>query len=104
VEPAPDAHVIIQPPRSWPDLMRRRIRAMTSTVQLEQHQRVNGATAQGDEAASARTSLGDLCALARAEPRLLPSVAVFVATAVLARRAIRTGDFTTWLRDESSRS
>jgi hypothetical protein len=104
----PEARAIIQPPRSWPDLMRRRIRAMTSTGQLEHHQRTNGTPAQGDSAASARTSLGDLRALVRAEPRLLPSVAVFAATAVLARRAarraIRAGDFATWLRDESSRS
>lgn len=105
---APDAHVVIQPPRCWPDLMRRRVRAITSTVQLEQYQRENGTPAQGDDAASARTRLGDLRALLRAEPRLLPSAAVFLTTALLARRrarrAIRSGDFATWLRDESSRS
>ncbi|WP_042382779.1 glycosyltransferase family 2 protein [Streptacidiphilus melanogenes] len=103
-----EARAVIQPPRNWPDLMRRRIRAMTSTVQLEHHQRTSGTPAHGDSAASARTSLGDLRALVRAEPSLLPSVAVFAATAVLARRAarraIRAGDFATWLRDESSRS
>ncbi|WP_232248571.1 glycosyltransferase [Streptacidiphilus rugosus] len=105
---AEDAHVVIQPPRSWPDLMRRRIRAMTSTAQLEHHQRSNGVAAEGDAAGQARTGLGDLRALVRAEPRLLPSVVVFAATAVLARRAarraVRAGDFDTWLRDESSRS
>jgi chloramphenicol 3-O-phosphotransferase len=77
-------------------------------VQLEQYQRENGTPAQGDDAASARTRLGDLRALLRAEPRLLPSAAVFLTTALLARRrarrAIRSGDFATWLRDESSRS
>jgi hypothetical protein len=103
----PEAKVIIQPPRSWPDLMRRRIRATTSTEQLEHHQRTDGVPAHGSGAASARTSPGDLRALVRAEPRLLPSVVIFAATAVLARRAARraarAGEHTTWLRDESSR-
>ncbi|MEY9875391.1 hypothetical protein ABH931_004892 [Streptacidiphilus sp. MAP12-33] len=103
-----EARVIIQPPRSWPDLMRRRVRATTSTGQLEHHQRTDGVPAHGSAAGSARTSLGDLRALVRAEPRLLPSVVVFAATAVLARRAarraVRAGEGGAWLRDESSRS
>ena len=93
------ARVVVQPPRTWPDLVRRRIRAAVSTAQVEQHQR--------PEEASARTSKADLIALLRGEPRLFPSVAVFVMAAVVARRkaekAIQAQDFGTWLRDESSR-
>ncbi|MEV7689697.1 glycosyltransferase [Streptomyces bungoensis] len=93
------ARVVIQPPRTWRDLIKRRIRAAVSTAQVEEHQR--------PEEASARTSKADLAALLRAEPALLPDVVVFLAAAVAARRgaarAIRTQDFGTWLRDESSR-
>ncbi|MHC3473965.1 glycosyltransferase family 2 protein [Streptomyces sp. 7R007] len=93
------ARVVIQPPRTWRDLIKRRIRAAVSTAQVEQR--------QGPEGASARTSTADLKALLRAEPRLLAGVVVFVAAALAARRgagkAIRAQDFGTWLRDESSR-
>ncbi|GAA0337360.1 glycosyltransferase [Streptomyces turgidiscabies] len=93
------AAVVVHPPRTWPDLMRRRVRAAVSTAQVEQH--------QGPEEATARTSVADLKALVRRDPKLLPSVVVFVAAAVAARRkagkAIRAQDFGTWLRDESSR-
>ncbi|GAB3883511.1 hypothetical protein GCM10027612_15760 [Microbispora bryophytorum subsp. camponoti] len=57
---------------------------------------------------SARTSLGDLVRMAAREPWLLPAAAVFACVTVLARRrarrAVRAGDYTTWLRDESSRA
>ncbi|MGW2830863.1 glycosyltransferase [Streptomyces sp. NPDC001286] len=93
------AGVVIRPPRTWPDLIRRRIRAAVSTAQVEQH--------QGPHQASARTSKADLKAIVREKPGLLPSVVVFVAAALAARRgsrkAIRAQDFGTWLRDESSR-
>jgi hypothetical protein len=106
------ARVIVHPPRTWPDLILRRIRAATSTTQLERHQRAVAETAPGGpETAppppSARTGKADLVALLRAQPGLLPAVTVFLAAAVIARRrsrkAVRTGDFGTWLRDESSR-
>ncbi|MER8004203.1 glycosyltransferase family 2 protein [Streptomyces sp. NPDC094149] len=93
------AGVVIRPPRTWPDLIRRRIRAAVSTAQVEQH--------QAPREASARTSKADLKAIVRGKPELLPSVVVFVAAALAARRAsrkaIRAQDFGTWLRDESSR-
>lgn len=93
------ARVVVHPPRTWRDLIRRRIRAAVSTAQVEQH--------QSPEEASARTSTTDLKALLRREPRLFAAVVVFVAAAVVARRgagkAIRAQDFGTWLRDESSR-
>ncbi|MEU9453462.1 glycosyltransferase family 2 protein [Streptomyces sp. NPDC048277] len=93
------AGAVIQPPRTWRDLIKRRVRAMVSTAQVEQH--------QGPEGASARTSKADLTALLRREPGLFVAVLVFVGAAVVARRkaekAIRAQDFGTWLRDESSR-
>lgn len=93
------AEVVVQPPRTWRDLIKRRVRAAVSTAQVEQR--------RGPEDASARTSVADLKAVLREEPRLLAGVAVFVAAAVVARRrarrAIRAQDFGTWLRDDSSR-
>ncbi|MEU9913820.1 glycosyltransferase family 2 protein [Streptomyces sp. NPDC051001] len=93
------AEVVVHPPRTWPDLINRRIRAAVSTTQVEQH--------RGPEEATARTSKADLITLLRGEPKLLPAVLVFVAAAVVARRkaqkAVRAQDFGTWLRDESSR-
>ncbi|MEU6773225.1 glycosyltransferase [Streptomyces sp. NPDC046759] len=93
------ARVVVRPPRTWPDLIRRRIRAAVSTAQVEQH--------RGPQEASARTSKADLLSVLRGEPRLLAGVVVFAAAAVVARRraekAIRARDFGTWLRDESSR-
>ncbi|MFI8824825.1 glycosyltransferase [Streptomyces sp. NPDC053431] len=153
----PTARVVVRPPRTWADLIRRRVRAATSTAQLEDHQRRSASagavepagtpdpTGAGDPAGtpdparvaapagaagpdrsshlapppspspspepaappSARTGLGDLRAILRAEPTLLPAMFVFLTAALAARRgarrAIRKRDFDTWLRDESSR-
>ncbi|KAB8190552.1 glycosyltransferase [Nonomuraea phyllanthi] len=94
----PGARAVIQTPRTVADLMRRRVRAATSVGELEQTQ----ATA-GD-----RTGPRDLLAIVAARPSLLAAAVVFALVAVVARRraarAIRAGDFTTWLRDESSRT
>ncbi|MFI6931684.1 glycosyltransferase [Streptomyces sp. NPDC050287] len=93
------ARVVVHPPRTWPDLIKRRIRAAVSTAQVERQRSPNDA--------SARTSTADLKAVLRGEPKLFAGVVVFVAAAVVARRgarkAIRAQDFGTWLRDESSR-
>ena len=93
------ARVVVHPPRTWPDLLRRRVRAAVSTAQVERQQR--------PPEASARTGKADLLNVLRREPRLFLGVVVFVAAAVIARRkaekAIRAQDFGTWLRDESSR-
>ncbi|MFJ9537494.1 glycosyltransferase [Streptomyces sp. NPDC101225] len=110
------ASVVIQPPRTWPDLIRRRIRAAVSTAQVEQNQargnqtegsQAGGCQDPGEGVTSARTSTADLKAVLRREPKLLPNVVVFLAAAVTARRAarkaVRAQDFGTWLRDESSR-
>ncbi|WP_225847056.1 glycosyltransferase family 2 protein [Streptomyces sp. HPF1205] len=151
------ARVTVRPPRTWADLIRRRVRADTSSAQLEARQAeearraragapapaAGGAAGAGTAAAlgspagngggpdagagapgpapapsapaagapgpppSARTRPADLRRLLYAEPWLLPHVAVFLTVAAVARRtsrkAIRDGDFDTWLRDESSR-
>ncbi|MFE7168683.1 glycosyltransferase [Streptomyces sp. NPDC057616] len=101
------AQVVIQPPRTWPDLIRRRIRAAVSTAQVEQNQAERIPDSGEAAETSARTSTADLKAMLRREPKLLPNVVVFLAAAVTARRgarkAIRAQDFGTWLRDESSR-
>ena len=93
-----DAAVLIRPPRTAGDLLRRRVRVETGTSQLE--------NTADRPAASARTSRRDLVALLRAEPRLVLRMPVFVAFAVLARararKAVQTND-ESWLRDESSR-
>jgi hypothetical protein len=86
-------------PRTVRDLLRRRVRAAMGTDQVEQ--------AEGGPDASARTRPADLLAMIRAEPLLAPRVAVFLAVAVIARRRarreVRRHQYTTWLRDESSR-
>jgi hypothetical protein len=92
------ARAVIQTPRTVADLLRRRVRAMTSVSELE----------QASATAGERTGLRDLVAVVGREPRLVGAAAVFALVAVLARRraarAIRAGDYTTWLRDESSRA
>ncbi|WP_075017120.1 glycosyltransferase [Actinacidiphila rubida] len=105
-----NARVTVLPPRTWSDLIRRRIRAGTSTGQLERHQAESTTGESGGPAPappSARTSTADLRGLLRREPWLLPHLAVFLSVALVARRksgkALRQGDFGTWLRDESSR-
>ncbi|WP_283139125.1 glycosyltransferase [Rhizohabitans arisaemae] len=95
------AKVTIHPPRTAADLMRRRIRTATGGSQID----------RGDQGATVnrpKTGMGQLLRMAKAEPRLAPRVALFLGLAlvakVAARRAVRKGDYTTWLRDESSRA
>jgi hypothetical protein len=94
------AQAVIRAPRRLGDLLRRRIRAANGVAQLERTSRAPASTA--------RTRGSDLAAIVAAEPGMLPRVALFLAVAVAARLAARRylarGDFTTWLRDESSRS
>ncbi|MFJ6370801.1 glycosyltransferase family 2 protein [Streptomyces virginiae] len=114
------ARVVVRPPRTWSDLIRRRVRAATSSAEFERYQAARRAEApesvseQAPERApepvseqTARTGTADLRALLWARPTLLPGVVVFVVAALAARRgsrkAIRDQDFSTWLRDESSR-
>jgi hypothetical protein len=94
------AQAVIQVPRTTADLLRRRIRVATGVAQVE--------LTEGAPASTARTRPAELAAMAVRQPGLAPRVAVFLGMAVLAkrgaRRAVRRGDYTTWLRDESSRS
>lgn len=94
-----DAQVVIYPPRTMGDLLRRRIRVATGVSQIEHDQSAPDSTAQ--------TRLTDLLAIVRREPRMAPRVAVFAAVAAAARfraaHAVRRGDHVTWHRDESSR-
>jgi hypothetical protein len=96
---AAGAHVIYYPPRRFADLLRRRVRAATGVAQIER----SGQAPPSTE----RTRPADLMAVLRDNPALAPRVAVFLAVTIIARlaarRAIARGDYTTWLRDESSR-
>jgi glycosyltransferase involved in cell wall biosynthesis len=92
------ASVVIRPPRTLRDLLRRRIRVVTGNSQLDE---------RGGRSSEARTSPAVLLRLVRQDPGNLPGVLVFLSVAVgakvAARRRIRAGDYQTWLRDESSR-
>lgn len=90
------AVVEIRPPRTYADLLRRRVRAMSGNARLVASQRPAGARSQP------RTGWTDLRRLVAHDPRLAPKVLVFLGTAVLARLRARRADGT-WLRDESSR-
>jgi glycosyltransferase involved in cell wall biosynthesis len=95
----PGARVVVRAPRTFTDLLRRRIRAATGVAQLERAEQAPRSTE--------RTRLADLRAIVRAEPRLAPRLALFFFVTVLARlgarRAVARGDYVTWRRDESSR-
>ncbi|WP_251838704.1 glycosyltransferase [Oceanitalea stevensii] len=95
----PTAEVVIRAPREYGDLLRRRVRAMTGNRRLAR-----------DPAAPPLRGAGGgvptMAALIRRDARLLPAVAVFLGTAILARARARWAlarGSTTWLRDESSR-
>lgn len=94
-----EARAIVHTPRTVPDLLRRRSRAATGVRQLE-------GTVDAPRS-SARTQPSHLLALVRREPLMLPRVLVFIVLTIAARwhskRAERTGNYSTWLRDESSR-
>lgn len=93
------ATVTVWPPKTTGDLIRRRIRVVTGNRQAEQ---------SGVRRAGSATGLSTLLHLGQKQPTLIPRIIVFLAiTAVArlaARRSVRNGDFSTWQRDESSRS
>lgn len=94
-----EAAAVVHPPRTLRDLVRRRVRIVTGNHQAD---------AARLRRSTSRTAPRDLISLLRAEPGLAGPVAVFVAVhlaaALGARKAIRAGDFVTWQREESSRS
>lgn len=93
------AVAVVRPPRTMQDLVRRRVRVATGNVQ---------AARLGVRRPASRTRLRILAGLAVTRPglalRLPVFLGVYVAGMVGARRAVRAGDFTTWQRDESSRT
>ncbi len=93
-----EAVALVRPPRTLRDLVQRRIRIATGNTQAD---------TAGVRSAQARTSPSHLIRVMWQDPRRVPKVAVFVAIHLAAgwsaRRAVRSGDFTTWRRDESSR-
>jgi glycosyltransferase involved in cell wall biosynthesis len=95
----PGARVVFHPSRTFGDLLRRRIRVVTGVAQIERTEHA--------PASVARTRMSDLLAMIRADPLAAPRVALFLSVAIIARlqarRAVARGDYTTWLRDESSR-
>jgi hypothetical protein len=93
-----EAVVVVHPPRRAGDLLRRRVRVILGNAEADQ---------EGLRTSSAQTTPSSLMALVRSQPRIAPSLAVFVAVTltarVLARRRLRRGEAGVWLRDESSR-
>ena len=93
------AVAVVHPPRTVRDLVRRRIRISTGNTQ---------AARLGVRRPASRTRLRTLLAHSVSRPGLALRVPVFlgihVAALVGARRAVRAGDFTSWQRDESSRT
>jgi Glycosyl transferase family 2 len=93
------ARVVVHPPLTLAHLLRIRVRAVVGVAQVER--------TEGAPASTAGTRPRDLLGLVRAEPRLAPRVVLFLTVAIIARlrakRAVHRGDFSTWLRDESTR-
>lgn len=93
------AVAVVRPPRTVVDLVRRRVRVATGNVQ---------AALLGVRQPDSRTRLLTLAALVARRPSLALRVpvfaAVYAAASLGARRAVRAGDFSTWQRDESSRT
>ncbi|QSR32564.1 glycosyl transferase [Nocardioides sp. S5] len=95
----PGAVAVVRPPRTLGDLLRRRIRIATGNAQAGE---------LGLRRESSRTTAATLLGLTARRPALVLRLPVFLgvhaAARIGARRALRSGDFTTWQRDESSRS
>ncbi len=93
-----DAVVGISLPRTIRDLLNRRIRVATGTSQVDQ---------LNLRAPEATTSVSTLVAISVKEPAAVLDLVVFLGVTVVAkvraRRRVRSGDYSTWLRDESSR-
>jgi glycosyltransferase involved in cell wall biosynthesis len=93
-----DAAVIIRPPRTLRDLVRRRIRVATGNAEMD---------GRSLREAESRTTPITLLTMMRHSPLLTGKVLIFLTVTGIARigalRRIRAGDFKTWLRDDSSR-
>lgn len=95
----PDAVVVVRPPRTARDLLRRRVRVVTGNAQVDE---------QGLRNSESRTSVRGLLSMVSRSPGLVLKLPAFVVITLLARLlsrpAVRTQDFSTWHRDDSSRS
>ena len=95
----PDAFAVVHPPRTAADLLRRRVRVVTGNAQ---------ATDLGIRHRSSVTTPSVLLRMSVRDPRIGVRMPLFLGIGLVARwrsrRAVRAGDFTTWLRDESSRA
>lgn len=93
------AQVVVLPPRTVRDMVRRRIRVVTGNVQ---------ASRSGIRRRGSVTGVRSLVGLAASRPSLVPRLPAFLGLTLVARlsarRAVRSGDFATWLRDDSSRA
>jgi hypothetical protein len=91
------AVVVVRPPRTVADLVRRRTRLATGNAQYD-----------GAAARRTSTSMLTLAALGLRDRRVALCLPVFLGITLRARwqahKAVRAADFTTWLRDESSRA
>lgn len=94
-----EATVTVHPPRTTKDLVNRRVRVVTGNAQ---------ATDLGIRHSASVTTPAVLGRMAARNPRVAVHLPVFLGIGLIARwrsrRAVRAGDFTTWLRDESSRA
>lgn len=92
------ATVVVMPPKTLSDLVRRRVRVATGNAQAQD---------AGLRAGSSKTSPGALVKMMIDRPSLAPRMPFFLAVTALARirarKALKRADFTTWHRDESSR-
>lgn len=97
---AVQARVLIHPPRTVSDMLRRRVRVAEGLSQLEK-------TAGLPEPDASRTRLDDLLSVAKANPKMMPKVGLFLLVATVgrlrARRSVVRNDYSVWHRDESSR-
>lgn len=93
------ATVSVEGPRKIDDLIRRRVRVATGVRQVE---------SLGLRSDDGGTTRSQLVRIALSGVLMPLKVAVFVAVALVAKwgaaKRVRAGDYTTWLRDESSRS
>lgn len=96
----PESRSVVRGPRTVGDLIRRRTRAAQANTQL--------GTRTSGETITTGSSGRELARLARYEPALWPSLAMFVTVTVVARARAwwlrRRGSVGVWLRDESSRA
>lgn len=93
------ATVTVWPARTTKALIARRVRVVTGNAQ---------AARAGVRREGSSTGISTLLGLGRQHPRLLPRLPVFLGVTLVARwkarKAIGSGDFTTWQRDDSSRA